>query len=338
MNYCHFVSVIIPCRNEEKFIEKCLDSVIAQDYPEEEMEILVIDGMSEDGTREIVEEYANRYPFIRLLDNHKKITPCAFNIGIKHSKGEIIVIMGAHALYKNDYISKCIKYLNEYEADNVGGVMITLPRENSFIGRAIANVLMCRFGVGNSDFRTGTNEPKYTDTVFGGCYRKEIFDRIGLFNEKLIKAQDRELNFRLREKGGKILLFPDIVCFYYARTNLFKYLKHIFEWGYWVFHVYKFIHKHLVFWRNFIPLIFVTSLLISFIGSFFLPFLSFVLISVVSLYFVTAFYFSIQIAIKEKNIRYIFFMPFFFFLTHVCYGTGSLLSLIKIFLSVNSKE
>jgi len=157
-----FVSIIIPCRNEEKFIGKCLDSILAQDYPKDRLEVLVVDGMSEDGTREIVERYtdmslrarslachceqseaisardklrnlgiATSLPALamtlKLLDNPKKVTPCALNIGIKNAKGEIILWMSAHSRYEKDYISKCVKYLKEYDADNVGGVMITLP-------------------------------------------------------------------------------------------------------------------------------------------------------------------------------------------------------------------
>ena len=119
------VSIIIPCRNEEKFIGKCLDSIIGQDYPKENLEILVIDGMSEDGTRKNIEKYTEQHSFIKLLDNPRKITPCALNIGIKNAKGKIILWMSAHNSYEKDYVSKCVKYSKEYNADNVGGIMVT---------------------------------------------------------------------------------------------------------------------------------------------------------------------------------------------------------------------
>ena len=302
------VSIIIPCRNEERFIAKCLDSIIAQDYPKDRLEVLVVDGMSEDGTREIVERYtdmslrarslachceqseaisardklrnlgiATSLPALamtlKLLNNPKKVTPCALNIGIKNAKGEIILWMSAHSRYEKDYISKCVKYLKEYDADNVGGVMITLPRDNAFIGKAIATVLSHPFGVGNSVFRTGAKEPKWVDTVFGGCYKKEVFDKIGLFNESLVRSQDMEFNLRLKKTGGKILLAPDIVSYYYPKSNLKDFFIHNFEDGSWVTYPLKFGIKAFS-WRHLIPLFFILGLVgTGILGIFFSPLL-----------------------------------------------------------------
>ena len=303
-----FVSIIIPCRNEEKFIGKCLDSILAQDYPKDRLEVLVVDGMSEDGTREIVERYtdmslrarslachceqseaisardklrnlgiATSLPALamtlKLLNNPKKVTPCALNIGIKNAKGEIILWMSAHSRYEKDYISKCVKYLKEYDADNVGVVMITLPRDNAFIGKAIATVLSHPFGVGNSVFRTGAKEPKWVDTVFGGCYKKEVFDKIGLFNESLVRSQDMEFNLRLKKTGGKILLAPDIVSYYYPKSNLKDFFIHNFEDGSWVTYPLKFGIKAFS-WRHLIPLFFILGLVgTGILGIFFSPLL-----------------------------------------------------------------
>ena len=296
-----FVSIIIPCRNEEKFIGKCLDSIIAQDYPKDRLEVLVVDGMSEDGTREIIEQFKTMKPrrgpigtisardklrnlgiatslpalamTLKLLNNPKKVTPCALNIGIKNAKGEIILWMSAHSRYEKDYISKCVKYLKEYDADNVGGVMITLPRDNAFIGKAIATVLSHPFGVGNSVFRTGAKEPKWVDTVFGGCYKKEVFDKIGLFNESLVRSQDMEFNLRLKKTGGKILLAPDIVSYYYPKSNLKDFFIHNFEDGSWVTYPLKFGIKAFS-WRHLIPLFFILGLVgTGILGIFFSPLL-----------------------------------------------------------------
>src|SRR3989344_3227606 len=134
-NSLPFVSLIIPCRNEEKHIEKCLDSVINQTFPSEKVEILAIDGMSNDKTREIISrEYFDK---IKLLDNPKKFFPFGCNIGIKEAKGDMIMILGCHAIYPKDYIEKCINYFKEYNADNVGGKLIPIPGENTLIARAI---------------------------------------------------------------------------------------------------------------------------------------------------------------------------------------------------------
>jgi glycosyltransferase involved in cell wall biosynthesis len=170
-----FASVIIPCRNEERFVGSCLDSIIANDYPTEKLEVLAVDGMSEGGTRRIVEDYTRRYAFIKHLDNPKRITPTALNLGIKKGKGDIIIWMSAHNQYEKDYISRFVESLNKYGTDNVGGIMTTLPPGDSFTGRGIVASRSHRFGVGNSYFRVQNNEPKWVDSVFGGCYRRAVF-------------------------------------------------------------------------------------------------------------------------------------------------------------------
>src|SRR3989339_1194805 len=127
------VSIIIPCRNEKEFMPKCLDSLLANHYPTDKMEILIVDGMSHDGTRELIAGYAKKYPFISMLDNPKRITPSALNIGIKKSANNIIVRIDAHAVYKTDYILKCVTYLKKYNADNIGGIWVIVPRKNTII-------------------------------------------------------------------------------------------------------------------------------------------------------------------------------------------------------------
>lgn len=256
-----FVSIIIPCRNERRFIGDCLQSIIDNDYPKERLEVLAVDGMSEDGTRAVIESYAQQYPWIRLIENPKRITPVALNIGIKNAKGEIIIWMSAHNRYDKNYISRCVESLEKYGADNVGGVMKTLPREDSFMAQAIVASLSHRFGVGNSYFRVQTNKPKWVDTVFGGCYRREVFDRVGLFNENLVRGQDMEFNLRLKKAGGKTLLVPDIVSYYYARSDLKSFWKHNWANGVWA--VLPFLYSPItpVSWRHLVPLIFVSSLL-----------------------------------------------------------------------------
>ncbi len=208
------VSILIPCRNEEKFIAECLESVLAQDYSDKE--ILLVDGMSTDKTREI----AGKYKEVKILNNEKKITSSALNIGIKNAAGEIIIRMDAHAKYEKNYVSKCVYYLNKYKADNVGGTIKTLASKNTIIAKAIAKSLSSFFGAGSSLFRTGTKECVWVHPVFGGCFKKGLFDKIGYFNENLIRSQDMEFNLRLKRFGGKILLTPDIISYYYTRSTI----------------------------------------------------------------------------------------------------------------------
>lgn len=323
------VSVIIPCLNERGFIGRCLDSIIANDHPKDKLEVLVVDGMSSDGTRSSVEQYAQRYPFIRMLDNPKKIKPRALNIGIQEAKGSIIIRMDAHAVYEPDYISKSVKYLHEYNADNVGGIRRTLAGGGSVIARAIAYSISHPFAAGNATFRTGSQTMKWVDTVFGGCYRKEVFEKIGLFDEALIRGQDREFNVRLRRAGGRILLAPDIVCYYFARNDLRDFLAWIFVGGLTPFYISRITGKVIFSWRNLVPLAFVltlvATLLLSLLHSLFL----WIFGGIVAVYLVASVVASLPVARKEKDFRFLVIMPFIFATTHIAYGIGSLIGLFK---------
>jgi len=314
------VSIIIPCRNEEKYIAKCLDSIVSQDYPKENLEVLVVDGMSEDKTKEIVKEYSKRYPFIKFLENPNKFTSFALNIGIKKAKGEIIVRMDAHAGYEKDYISKCVRYLKEYNADNIGGTMKTLARENTIVAKAIALCLSHPFGVGGSQFRIGANKPKWVDTVFNGCYKKEVFDKIGLFNENLIRSQDMEFNLRLKKAGGRILLHPAIVSYYYPKSNLKDFFLHNIQDGIWAILPLKFVKIPLKL-RHYVPLVFVLTLPLS-----------------VWPYILLSLFFSAKTAFREKDFRLFFMMPLVFAARHIGYGLGSIIGLIKLLNSNGEQE
>ncbi len=317
------VSILIPCRNEEKFIAECLESVLAQDYSDKE--ILLVDGMSEDKTREI----AGKYPEVKILDNEKKITSSALNIGIKNAAGEIIIRMDAHAKYEKNYVSKCVYYLNKYKADNVGGTIKTLASKNTIIAKAIAKSLSSFFGAGSSLFRTGTKECVWVDTVFGGCFKKGLFDKIGYFNENLIRSQDMEFNLRLKRFGGKILLTPDIISYYYPKSTLKDFFIHNIKDGVWAVYPIKFTKKPLGF-RHYIPLIFTAGLL----GSAFLSYLSvyfeYLFITILLLYLLASLHFSLKIAREEKNLKFIFALPIVFFARHIGYGLGSFFGIIKI--------
>ncbi len=226
------VTIIVPCRNEGKWIAPCLDSILANDYPRERLEVLVVDGMSSDETRSVVERRAADQPCIRLLDNAKQITPAALNIGIAAARGAVIVRMDAHVDYPADYVSSLVRLLEEKGADNVGGVCRTLPGAETAIARAIAIGMSHPVGVGNSYFRIGAASERWVDTVPFGCYRKEVFDRIGLFDEELVRNQDDEFNLRLIRSGGRILLTPNVVCRYYARDSLRKLWRMYYQYGY----------------------------------------------------------------------------------------------------------
>jgi len=323
-----FVSIIIPCRNEEKFIGKCLESIIKQDYPKDNLEVLVIDGDSADRTKEIIKDFFSKYPFVKLLENQKKFTPFGLNIGIRKAQGEFIIRMDAHAEYPADYVSKCLKYSKESVADNVGGIIKTLPVNSTISAKAIANVLSHSFGAAGSYFRLGSQKPRLVDTVFGGCYKREIFKKIGYFNEKLIRSQDIEFNKRLKKAGGKILLVPEIIATYYPQSKLSAFFRHNFVDGIWTIYPLKFGVKIFSF-RHLIPLFFVLGMLGSLILGFFFWWAKVIFILVFGAYFLISLFFSLKPAIKEDP-RYLFSLPIAFFSRHFGYGLGSLWGIVKI--------
>ncbi len=330
------VSIIILCRNEEKFISSCLDSVIANDYPKDKLEVLVVDGMSEDGTRKIVEKYEKENSFIRMVNNFKKLIPFACNEGIKSSNGDLIMIMSAHAIYEKDYIRKCVSASLKYNADNVVGIWKILPRGNGSIDKAIALALSSSFGVGNAKYRTGSNKKKgveYVDTGAFGCFKKSVFENVGLFNENLTRGEDMEFNLRLKKAGGKIILVPDAVFYYYARTDFRSFCKHNLRNGVWAIIPFKHSSALPVSFRHLVPFAFVSSLIISGMLTLFLPNFFWLFLFIIGSYSLCNIYFSARLAVKKRDIRYFFTMPAIYGSLHITYGLGSLFGLLKVAIS-----
>lgn len=324
-----FVSVVIPCRNEEKFIGRCLDSIIANDYPKTNLEILAVNGASEDKTRDVVSDYGRKYPFVKLLENPKKITPISMNIGVKNAKGEIIMIVGSHSTYHPDYISKSVKYLEEYGADNVGGVLKTLPAKNTLPAKAIALALSSFFGTGGANFRTGSDKPEWVDTAFGGCFRREVFDKIGFFNENLVRSQDMEFSIRLHRAAGKILVAPDIVTTYYPKATLGAFIRHNIADGIWA--VLPLKYKAPLFKpRHLAPLAFILVVLLSGIAGIFYPFLRLFFFGLLGIYLLVSLFFSAKLAWKGKNPALLPFLVAAFAARHFGYGIGSIIGLARL--------
>jgi cellulose synthase/poly-beta-1,6-N-acetylglucosamine synthase-like glycosyltransferase len=256
------VSIIVPCRDEEQFLAACLDSIIANDYPKDKLEVFVVDGESRDASVAIAESYARRYPFIRVLQNPGRTAPSGLNRGLRCAEGDIVMRMDVHVSYPPHYISTLVDWLDRSGAGNVGGVCITRPANDSAIARAIAIALAHPFGVGNSYFRIGTSEPRWVDTVPFGCYRSEVFRQVGLFDEELVRNQDDEFNLRLIKHGLGILLVPDVVSYYYARESLSKLWRMYFQYGYFKPLVARKIGGVLTV-RQLIPAAFASSLIVT---------------------------------------------------------------------------
>ena len=319
------VSVVMPVYNEEKYIDKCIRSLLLQDYPVQDMEWIFVDGRSQDNTVRILNGYAELYPqLIRVLENPHKIVPYAMNIGIAASRGKYIVRLDAHADYAQDYISKCVHYLDTTDADNVGGVADT--KSNGFIGNAVAKMLSSKFGVGNSQFRTG-GDSGYVDTVPFGAFRREVFSNYGGYDERLVRNQDNEMNYRIRKNGGKIYLSSDIHLTYYCRDSIKAIAKMARLNGMWNVITMKLCPGAMGI-RHFIPLAFVLCLIglgaLSFLHSFFALLLG----AELALYLTLDILFSFRQAegFPQGALLMILF-PIF----HISYGCGSLMGICKLF-------
>lgn len=254
-----FVSIVMPVYNEEKYIVNCIDSLLQQDYSQNLMEWIFVDGMSSDNTKQLIQQYIEKYPtLIKVYDNPNKTVPYAMNIGIGNAKGKYIIRLDAHADYSKNYISKCVYYLNTTNADNVGGIAETKSR--GIVGNAIAKMLSSKFGVGNSQFRTN-GESGYVDTVPFGAFRREVFEKYGGYDERLTRNQDNEMNYRIRKNGGKIYLANDIHLSYYCRDSIKGIIDMAQKNGMWNVITMKLCPGSMGI-RHFIPLAFLLSLIL----------------------------------------------------------------------------
>ncbi len=325
----HTVSIICPVYNEEKFIDRCILSIVAQDYPKDSLEVLFIDGRSTDKTRAIIEKYTKEYSYIRLLDNPQQVVPYALNKGVEASKGEVVMRIDGHCVYPTNYVSELVHYLYELEADNVGGVWNTQPAKETAICQAIALASSHPFGVGGSMHKIGASEIMETDTVPFGCYKREVFEKAGLFDTELVRNQDDEFNGRLLNKGGKIFLIPQVIINYTARDSLKK-MRHM----YYQYGLYKpLVNKKLgspATTRQFFPLLFLLGLVVGGLLSLFSLWIRYVYVAVLLLYLLVGLVVGAMGAIRTHKPVITLLMPWVFFNIHVSYGYGYLKGIFKV--------
>jgi glycosyltransferase involved in cell wall biosynthesis len=223
-----FVTIAMPCRNEAGFIESCLRAVQAQTYPRDRIEILVADGGSTDGTRQILDRLAAEDPRIRVIDNPQRIQSAGLNHAIRAARGDVIARMDVHADYAPNYLEKCVEVLARTGADNVGGA--ARCRAKGTVQRAVCAALQSPLGFGGAAFRDVETEG-YVDTLFPGAFRREILDRVGLFDEGAVTNEDAELNQRILQAGGRIYLSREINVYYYPRDSLTGLARQYFRYG-----------------------------------------------------------------------------------------------------------
>jgi len=321
------VTVVVPCRNEEKHIARCLESILANDYPGDRIEILVVDGMSEDHTREIVADYVQRYPQLRLVNNPASLIPAAMNLGIKRARGEVVMKVDAHSTYPVDYVSNSVHFLKQYGADIVGGILKIVPGRETTVAQAIALALSNAFGSGNAYVKIGCKEPRWADSVSWGSFDKGVFEWVGLWNEELAGSSDMDFNVRLRNAGGRILLVPSIVTEYCADSDLKSLWRHNFADGVWATYVLKFGSRAWA-WRHWIPMLFVASLAGSAVLSMFLPKGWWLFCSIAGVYILTNLAASAQIAVRERRLDCLPVLPIVFAARHISHGLGALYGLV----------
>jgi glycosyltransferase involved in cell wall biosynthesis len=316
------VSVIIPCRNEAQSIGRCLDSVLASDYPPERLEVIVADGMSRDGTRKRVDRYAARDRRVRRIDNPARTTPHGLNRAIAAARGELILRLDAHAGIAPDYIARAVRNLESSGADCVGGAMRTIAAGSGAFAEPIRIGLSQRFGVGNAHFRTGSDKPLFVDTVFGACWRREVFERIGLFDERLERSQDIEFSGRLRRAGGKILMSPAMQIDYYARATLGDFWRQNWSNGMWAILPFAHVAGIAVRWRHLAPLALVLGLLGSTAAALWTG-IGWLGWGVAVLYMTANLAVSLRAAWNERSLALAFRLPVVFASLHLAYGLGS---------------
>ncbi|NND77448.1 MAG: glycosyltransferase family 2 protein [Flavobacteriales bacterium] len=330
------LSVVVPCKNEESFMAAVIENILAQDYPKNALEVFLIDGMSTDGTLKIIEQYVGEHDHLHLLINEAGYVPDGLNKAIKKAKGEVILRMDAHSIYPANYFSELVSQMIDKDADNVGGVWDIQPGANTAIAKTIAFTNGHPFGIGNAQYRYAEGDFRWVDTVPFGCYKRSVFDEIGLFDEDLVRNQDDELNARLIQNGGKILLIPSIKIKYFARETLGKMARMFYQYG-----LYKPLANRKLgkvsTGRQLVPVWFVVVGFIGLVNCIFQPSMCLYFGIMVGIYILVALLVSLPNALKEKSLAQWLLSPFCFFVIHTSYGLGYLKGLYLILIAKKPK-
>lgn len=319
------VSVVIPARNEADHIERCVRSVLESEYPADRLEVIVVDGMSEDGTADVVRGIAAEEPRVRLVENPRRVTPVAFNLGIQASSGDVVVIVGGHSAIRPDFLDRSVRALQEHpEAWGVGGSIETVSE--NYTGRVISGAMSTPVGVGNAMFRLG-NYKGYVDTMTFPCYWRWVFETVGMFDEELVRNQDDDFNYRLLQAGGKIWMDSDIRATYYARGSLRKLLRQYFQYGFWRVRTIR-KHGRPATLRQIAPMVFVCLWIALAAGAVFWWPLRFALAGYAALYGLGLLFGMLDVA-RKVGLRYALAAPLALMAMHFGYGLGSLRGLVR---------
>jgi len=323
------VSIIVPCFNEEGTIALLLGAIKQQTYPASKIETLIADGKSTDRTVETIEEFRASNPgmAVRIIENPKRVIPAGLNLGVKSAGGEIIVRLDAHSIPDRDYITNCVADLESGKGDNVGGVWVIKPRNNSWQARSVAAAASHKLGIGDASYRY-TDQAQVVDTVPFGAYYKSVFEKSGLFDESLHTNEDYEFNARLRQSGGRIWLDPKIKSVYFARPSFPALAKQYWRYGYWKAQMLKRFPETIK-WRQALPPLFVASLVaLAALSIWYRPARTLLLLEI-GLYFSILVISGIIVGWKKRDPGYIPGIPISIGIMHFCWGCAFIWGLLK---------
>ena len=321
---CPFVSVVVPIRNEARYIARSLSGILAQNYPADRMEVIVADGQSDDGTREIVEDFCARDTRVRLLDNPRRIVATGLNAALRCARGDVFVRVDGHCVIDPDYVPRAVSYLSAQVAA-VGGPLTTVGETSTAI--AIAAAMSSRFGVGDSLFRVGSDRPRLTDTVAFPAYSREALRRAGPFDEELVRNQDDEYSYRLRAMGYDVLLAPDVRARYYSRGTLRSLWRQYFQYGYWKVRVLQ-KHPKQMRVRQFVPAAFLAALALGVAATAAIPG-GWIVLAAIGVPYVAAATCATLVVARRTGWRVLPILPLSFAALHLSYGLGMFVGLAR---------
>ena len=323
------VSIIVPCYNEEKRILSLLDALLAQTYALPLLDVCIADGNSTDHTRDVIAAFQHEHLELRLqvILNSIGSIPAALNRAIEASNGAVVLRLDAHSAPYPDYVEKCVSALETGKGENVGGVWEIHPGAKSWIARSIAVAAGHPLAVGDALYRHA-RQPAYVDTVPFGCYRRELLERIGKYDETLLANEDYELNARIRKSGGKIWLDPAIRTIYFARSNLRALAVQYFRYGFWKLKMLR-RYPATLRWRQALPPVFTAGLVITLGLSLVWRFFGLLFLSELLIYFAVLIAVSLKSALARKEYFLAIGLPLAISVMHVAWGSGFLWSIFS---------
>jgi succinoglycan biosynthesis protein ExoA len=323
------VSIIIPCYNEQDTIHKLLEAIYTQSFPRVDLEVVIAEGLSTDGTRAQIAAFSDSHPdlHIAVVENPTRSIPASLNCALKEAQGEIILRLDAHSMPYPDYVERSVADLEAGLGANVGGIWEIQPGAETWVARSIAAAASHPLGVGDALYRH-TDKAAQVDTVPFGAFKRELLALIGFFDESLLSNEDYEFNARIRRSGGRIWLDPSIRSVYFARPTLAKLARQYTRYGFWKWRMLR-RYPETLRWRQGLPPLFVLSLIVSAAMAVFLPIFRVLLVTEIFIYLIALAAAGVRAAVRQKKVYMVIGLPLAIATMHIAWGAGFLWSMIK---------